>query len=166
MKRVYLSLVAFGLIVVVACPAGAADDQAAVTKIVAEHLKVDPSTVDIDGPLSKVGKGADALDVVEIHMAIGRIMHVDIRDKTVAAVIGTNDADDYPARTTVRKLTQMVAIARQAEPWRPRRQARGWKGPSVTGEARCEVPKLARPERFELPTSWFVARSRCTRPES
>jgi acyl carrier protein len=92
--------------------AHAADDQAEVTKIVAEQLKADPSAVGPDTPLSAVGKGADALDVIEIHMAIERTLHVDIRDKTVEAVIGSSKTDDYPAKTTVRKLAQMVAIAR------------------------------------------------------
>jgi acyl carrier protein len=91
----------------------AADDQAAVTKIVAEQLKVDPAAVGADTPLSEVGKGADALDVIEIHMAIERTLHIELRDKTVAAVIGSSKTDDYPAKTTVRNLTQMVSLARQ-----------------------------------------------------
>jgi acyl carrier protein len=106
----YVLLLLVPLIGGVAC---AADDQAVVTKIVAEQLKADPSAVGLDTPLSSVGKGADALDVIEIHMAIERTLHIDIRDKTVEAVIGSNKTDDYPARTTVRKLTQMVSIARQ-----------------------------------------------------
>ncbi|HKU17456.1 MAG TPA: phosphopantetheine-binding protein [Steroidobacteraceae bacterium] len=92
--------------------AGAADDQAVVTKIVAEQLKADPSAVGLDTPLSAVGKGADALDVIEIHMAIERTLHIDIRDKNVEAVIGSSKTDDYPAKTTLRKLMQMVANAR------------------------------------------------------
>lgn len=94
----------------VAC---AADDQAVVTKVVAEQLKADPSAVGLDEPLSRVGKGADPLDVIEIHMAIERTLHIDISDKIVEAVIGSDNTDDYPARTTVRKLTRMVSIARQ-----------------------------------------------------
>ena len=93
--------------------ASAADDQAVVTKIVAEQLKADPSAVGLDAPLSAVGKGADPLDVIEIHMAIERTLHIDISDKIVEAVIGSDKTDDYPARTTVRKLTQMVSISRQ-----------------------------------------------------
>ena len=94
----------------VAC---AADDQAVVQKIVAEQLKTDPSAVGLDSPLSAVGKGADSLDVIMIHMAIERTLHIDISDKIVEAVIGSDNTDDYPARTTVRKLTRMVSIARQ-----------------------------------------------------
>ncbi len=94
----------------VAC---AADDQAVVTKIVAEQLKTDPSAVGLDSPLSAVGNGADALDVIEIHMAIERTLHIEISDKTVESVIGSTKTDDYPSRTTVRKLTQMVSISRQ-----------------------------------------------------
>ena|SRR5688572_3576044 len=94
----------------VAC---AADDQAVVKKIVAEQLKTDPSAVGLDSPLSAVGNGADPLDVIEIHMAIERTLHVDISDKIVEAVIGSDKTEDYPARTTVRKLTRMVSIARQ-----------------------------------------------------
>jgi acyl carrier protein len=101
------------MMLLVASVACAADDQAVVTKIVAEQLKADPSAVGLDTPLSSVGKGADALDVIEIHMAIERTLHVDIRDKTVETVIGSSKTDDYPAKTTVRKLTQIVAIARQ-----------------------------------------------------
>jgi acyl carrier protein len=91
----------------------AADDQAVVTKIVAEQLKADPSTVGLDTPLSAIGKGADPLDVIEIHMAIESTLHIAIADETVEAVIGSHKTDDYPARTTVRKLTQMVSISRR-----------------------------------------------------
>lgn len=101
------------MVILIASPAYAADDQAVVTKIVAEQLKADPSAVGPDTPLSAVGKGADALDVIEIHMAIERTLHIDIRDETVEIVIGSNKTDDYPAKTTVRKLTQMVSIARR-----------------------------------------------------
>jgi len=94
----------------VAC---AADDQAVVQKLVAEQLKTDPSAVGLDSPLSAVGTGADSLDVIMIHMAIERTLHIDISDKIVEAVIGSDNTDDYPARTTVRKLTRMVSIARQ-----------------------------------------------------
>ena len=94
----------------VAC---AADDQAVVKKIVAEQLKADPSAIGLDSPLSAVGKGADPLDVIEIHMEIERTLHIDISDKIVAIVTGSDKTDDYPTRTTVRKLTQMVSIARQ-----------------------------------------------------
>ena len=94
----------------VAC---AADDQAVVTKVVAEQLRADPSAVGLDEPLSAVGKGADPLDVIEIHMAIERTLHIEISDKTVESVIGSTKTDDYPSRTTVRKLTQMVSISRQ-----------------------------------------------------
>ena len=91
----------------------AADEQAVVAKVVAEHLKVDPAAVNLDAPLSQVGKGADALDVIEIMMAIEETLHVDISDKNVEAVIGPNETDDLPAKTTVRKLAAMVAIARR-----------------------------------------------------
>ena len=94
----------------VAC---AADDQAVVAKIVAEQLKADPSGFGLDSPLSAVGKGADPLDVIEIHMAIERTLHIDISDKTDEAVIGSRKTDDYPAKTTVRKLTQIVSISRR-----------------------------------------------------
>lgn len=93
--------------------AHAADDQAAVMKVVAEHLEADPSAVGLDTPLSAVGKGADALDIIEIMMAIERTLHVDISDRNVESVIGPNKTDELPAKTTVRNLTQMVSIARR-----------------------------------------------------
>jgi acyl carrier protein len=93
--------------------AGAADDQAVVTKIVAQQLKADPSAIGLDAPLTRVGKGADVLDVIEIHMAIESTLHIAISDETVEGVIGSNKTDDYPSRTTVRKLTQMVSISRR-----------------------------------------------------
>lgn len=101
------------MVILIASAAYAADDQAVVTKIVAEQLKVDPAAVGPDTPLSSVGKGADALDVIEIHMAIERTLHIEIRDETVERVIGSKKTDDYPAKTTVRKLTQMISIARR-----------------------------------------------------
>ncbi|HKS57623.1 MAG TPA: phosphopantetheine-binding protein [Steroidobacteraceae bacterium] len=91
----------------------AADDQAAVAKVVAEHLKVDPAALDLDAPLSEIGNGADALDVVEILMAIDEKLHVDISDKHIEAVVGPNETDDLPAKVTVRKLAKMLALARQ-----------------------------------------------------
>jgi hypothetical protein len=50
---VYVLLLWATLVGGVAC---AADDQAVVTKIVAEQLKADPSAVALDAPLSAVGK--------------------------------------------------------------------------------------------------------------
>jgi acyl carrier protein len=102
------------LVALHASVAGAADtDEAMIRKIVAEHLKVDEAAVGPDTPLSVVGKGADSLDVVEIFMAIDEKLHVDVSDAHVEAVIGPNKTDDLPAKTTVRKLTKMVAIARK-----------------------------------------------------
>jgi acyl carrier protein len=93
--------------------AHAADEQAVVTRIVAEQLKVDQAVVDPDAPLSAVGKGANPLDVIEIIMAISRTLNVDIRDATVEAVIGPNTTDELPRKTTVRALTKMVSIAKR-----------------------------------------------------
>ena len=93
--------------------AAADTDETVVRKIVAEQLKVAESAVGLDTPLSAVGKGADSLDVVEIFMAIDEKLHVDVSDKNVEAVIGPNKTEELPAKTTVRKLTQMVAIARR-----------------------------------------------------
>ena len=101
------------LLIVLGGLARAADDQAAVLKVVAEQLKAAPSTVGLDTPLSAVGKGADALDIVEIMMAIERTLHVDISDKDVESVIGPNETEELPAKTTVRNLTQMVSIGRR-----------------------------------------------------
>ena len=36
-----------------------------------------------------------------------------VKKIVVAIVIGSDKTDDYPTRTSVRKLTQMVSIARQ-----------------------------------------------------
>ena len=46
-------------------------------------------------------------------VTLERTLHVDISDKNVEAVIGPNETDELPAKTTVRKLAQMVAIARR-----------------------------------------------------
>ena len=97
--------------------AGAADpDEAIVRKIVAEQLKADVSVVGLDTPLSAVGKGADSLDVIEIFMAIDEKLRVNVSDANVEAVIGPNKTEELPAKTTVRKLTKMVATARRIKP--------------------------------------------------
>jgi len=46
-------------------------------------------------------------------MVIDKTLHVDVSDANIAAVIGPNKTDELPAKTTVRKLTKMVAIARR-----------------------------------------------------
>ena len=92
--------------------AAAADNQAIVTRLVAEQLKVDPAAVDVDTPLSAVGRGADSLAVVEIFMAIEKTLRVHMSDATVAKILGPHTTEELPAKITVRKLTEMVAIAK------------------------------------------------------
>ena len=46
-------------------------------------------------------------------MAIDEKLRVDVSDANVEAVIGPNKTDELPAKTTVRKLTKMVAIAKR-----------------------------------------------------
>ena len=60
----WVLLLLVSLVAGIACAADT--DEAIVRKIVAEQLKVDVSAVGVDTPLSDVGQGADALDVVEI----------------------------------------------------------------------------------------------------
>jgi acyl carrier protein len=107
----WVLLLLVSLVAGIACAADT--DEAIVRKIVAEQLKVDVSAVGVDTPLSDVGQGADALDVVEIFMAIDEKLRVDVSDANVEAVIGPNKTDELPAKTTVRKLTKMVAIAKR-----------------------------------------------------
>jgi acyl carrier protein len=102
------------MVTLLASVASAGDtNEAIVRRIVAEQLEADESAVGLDTALSAVGHGADALDVIEIFMAIDEKLHVDVSDANVEAVIGPNKTDELPAKTTVRKLTKMVAIARR-----------------------------------------------------
>jgi acyl carrier protein len=113
MPRLRYVLILMMTVFASAACAAEADVQTVVSEIVAGQLKLNQSAVGLDTPLSAVGKGADALDVIEIMMAIERTLHVDISDANVEAIVGPNKTEQLPAKTTVRKLTKMVAIARR-----------------------------------------------------
>ena len=71
--------------------------------IVAKKLELDPSTIDVDAPLSKQNAPGDELDATEIILDIEDEFHIEIKEEETG---GTEQLAD---RLTVKKLADIVA---------------------------------------------------------
>jgi len=71
--------------------------------IVAKKLELDPSTIDVDAPLSKQKAPGDELDATEIILDIEDEFHIEIKEEETG---GTEQLAD---RLTVKKLADIVA---------------------------------------------------------
>ncbi len=71
--------------------------------IVAKKLELDPSTIDVDAPLSKQKAPGDELDATEIILDIEDEFHVEIKEEE------TGGTEQLANRLTVKKLADIVA---------------------------------------------------------
>jgi acyl carrier protein len=74
-----------------------------ITEIVARQLGIEPGSVDVNLPLSKLKVAADELDVVEIIMRIEEELDIEIKDEEI------DDAGDITQSLSVKKLVEIVA---------------------------------------------------------
>ena len=74
-----------------------------ITEIVAKQLGIEPGSVDVNLPLSKLKVAADELDVVEIVMRIEEELDIEIRDEEI------DDAGDITQSLSVKKLVEIVS---------------------------------------------------------
>ena len=71
--------------------------------IVAKKLELDPSTIDVDAPLSKQKAPGDELDATEIILDIEDEFHIEIKEEE------TGGTEQLANRLTVKKLADIVA---------------------------------------------------------
>lgn len=84
------------------------DTDAAVLKNIATILQIPVAKLKVDAPFSKQIVPGDALDIVEIVMAIEDDLQIEINDDALDKQIGSKGISDLPKKLTPKVLQETV----------------------------------------------------------
>ncbi len=84
------------------------DTDAIVLKNTAEIMKLKPEQLKVELPFSKQIIPGDALDLVEIVMAVEDELGIEIDDDKLDAKVGANGVEDIAQKLTIKKFQEIV----------------------------------------------------------
>ncbi len=102
--------------------------EAVVLNVTAQILKTEASALQIEAPFAKQAHPADALDIVEIIMAVEDALGLEIDDKELDRRIGSHDVEELPQKLTIAQLQGFVR-----ELWEHRKDRKNSKAVRKTG---------------------------------